>query len=269
MEIVNVNITRRDAFIFEFIEACGWVKFDLILKYLIKNNEYIDTEKYPKPMNAESLRVRLNLLHRAGYLRRIRFIDSNYYASTPLSSKRYELIGTLNFNQAAHDDYLINLMIDFSNPKFYDFESQRMVKSRFGVGVKSGPIPDLIYLTTDKEDAAYIEYELSEKSELLMQNKIANLLSDDKRKFNNSCVVIICETENIYAKYKRVANKYFVYDEDKKNISTFKETGKFKENGDKIYEVENEMFLVFIKSSEIKTRFIKLLAHIRKLYDGS
>jgi hypothetical protein len=266
MKTANVNITKRDLFIFEFIEVTGWVKFDLILKYLIKNNMYIDLEKYPEPMNAESLRVRLNLLHRAGYLRRIRFMDSNYYASTPLSSKNYELINSLNFNQADHDNYLISLVIDFSNYKFYDFDTQRMVKARYAVGEKTGPIPDLIYLTESREDAAYIEYELSDKSETLSFAKIDNLLSDSKRKFKNSSVLFICETDTIYKKYINVAKKYFEYDEEKRYLKKMKESGKFKENGDKIYEIENDMNIIFMKSSEVQKRFKPFLDRARKRY---
>lgn len=266
MEIVNVNITKRDLFIFEFVEACGWVKFDLILKYVTKNHEYIDPEKYSKPMTDESLRVRLNLLYRAGYLRRIRFLDSNYYSSTILSSSRYELVKNLNYNQTEHDDYLINLAIEFSDCKFYDFDTQRMIKSRFTLSEKSGPIPDLIYKSEDNEDATFIEYELSDKSEALAFKKIDNLLADQKRKFKNSSVLFICKTETMFKKYINVAKKYFEYDEETMYLKKMKESGKFKENGDKIYEIENDMNIIFMKSSEVQERFKPFLVRARERY---
>lgn len=267
MEIINVNITKRDLFIFEFVEACGWVKFNSILKYVTKNHTIIDPEKYSKPMNAESLRVRLNLLYRAGYLRRIKFLDSNYYSSTILSSGRYELIKNLNYNQVEHDDYLINLAIDFSNYKFYDFDTQRMIKSRFTLTEKSGPIPDLIYKSEDNEDAAFIEYERSEKSELQIKNKIANLLADTKRILKQSSVVVICETANIYNKYIKVMTNHFNFDSQRNYVCLFQETGKFNVDGEKIYEIQNEMSIVCIKNSEIELKFDKILAKSRELYN--
>jgi hypothetical protein len=266
MEIVNVNITKRDLFIFEFIEACGWVKFDSILKYLIKNNEYIDFGKYSKPMNSESLRVRLNLLYRAGYLRRVRFLDSNYYSSTILSAGRYELVKNLNYNQAEHDDYLINLAIEFSNYKFCEFDTQRMIKSRFTLTEKSGPIPDLIYKSEDNEDAAFIEYERTEKSELQIQNKIYNLLADSKRIFKKSSVVVICETANIYNKYIKVMTNYFNFDSQRNYVCLFQETGRFNIDGTKIYEIQNEMSIICMKSSEVSLKFRQILAKSRTLY---
>lgn len=266
MKIVNVNVTKRDLFIFEFVEACGWVKFDLILKYVTKNHEYIDREKYLSPMTAESLRVRLNLLHRAGYLRRIRFLESNYYSSTILSSSRYELVKNLNYNQAEHDDYLINLAVEFSNYKFYDFDTQRMIKSRFTLSEKSGPIPDLIYKSEDNEDAAFIEYERTEKSELQIQNKIANLLADSKRIFKQSSVVVICETENIYNKYIKVMNKHFNFDPQRNYVCLYQDTGKFNLAGEKIYQIQNEMSIVCIKSVDVKSKLNKILSRSRELY---
>lgn len=262
MEYVNVQITKRDLFIFEFIDANGWVRFDILLRYLAKNHGYIDTDKYAKPMTNDSLRVRLNLLCRAGYLRRTRFNELNYYATTLISAKDYGIIDKMNFNQADHNDFLVTFAYYFSDVKFNDFATQRMVRARFGVGVKTGPIPDLIYLAEDHEDAAYFEYEHSEKSELAIKQKIENLIWDEKRRYKNCPVFIICGTANIETKYKKVLMNFFDYDLEKKVATTY-------ERKSIITTKTNELAIVtrLVSDEEFIEKVRRDLKEVRRLYN--
>lgn len=262
MEYVNVQITKRDLFIFEFIDANGWVRFDILLRYLKKNHEYIDPEKYPNSMTNDSLRVRLNLLCRAGYLRRTRFNDLNYYATTLISAKDYGIIDKMNFNQAEHNDFLVTFAYYFSDVKFNDFATQRMVRARFSVGVKTGPIPDLIYLAEDHEDAAYLEYEHSEKSELAIKQKIENLIWDEKRRYKNCPVFIICSTQNIHTKYLKVLMNFFDYNVEKKIATTY-------EKKNTITKKTNELSIVprLVTDKDFIEKVRRDLKEVRRIYN--
>jgi hypothetical protein len=262
VEYVNVQITKRDLFIFEFIDANGWVRFDILLRYLDKNHEHIDPQKYPNPMTNDSLRVRLNLLCRAGYLRRTRFNESNYYATTPISAKDYGIIDKMNFNQANHNDFLVTFAYYFSDVKFNDFATQRMVRARFGVGVKTGPIPDLIYLAEDHEDAAYFEYEYSDKSELAIKLKIENLIWDEKRRYKNCPVFIICATQNIHNKYLKVLMNFFDYNVEKKTATTYE-----RKNITTTKTNELAIVLRLISDKEFIEKVRRDLKEIRRIYN--
>lgn len=266
----EIALTKRDYFILNFINFCGWIKFDLIHKFCINYHFMPQLSDYENPITRDGLRVRLGHFCKHGFLKKVRFLNDNFFATTNAFSSDFEMIN-LNFNQAEHDQFLINFMLDygeFNNHEQSDFVSQRAVRGRFKVGEKSGPIPDLIYTTIDGEDCAYIEYERTIKSSENIHKNIQRWLENPHRISSDSAVLVICETDRIYRKYKEIISSSYSFD------NSFETSGRIfmpeqamKSNGDYFWKAGDlTMNIVVVKVDETD-KISRVLARARELRD--
>lgn len=265
----EIALTKRDYFILNFINFCGWIKFDLIHKFCINYHFMPQLSDYENPITRDGLRVRLGHFCKHGFLKKVRFLDDNFYATTNAFSSDFEMIN-LNFNQAEHDQFLINFMLDFgefNNHEQSDFISQRAVRGRYKVGEKSGPIPDLIYTTTDGEDCAYIEYERTIKSSENIHKNIQRWLENPHRISSNSVVLVLCETDRIYKKYREICTNHFSFDNSyEKNAQVFLPEQAVNIKGDYVWVAGSiSMIIVVLKSDDTEKihRFLKQVRESR------
>ena len=204
MKKLKIRITQRDKFIIDFVDSCGWARFDFILYALNRiASEDPDLEK----TTVTALRVRINNLVLAGYLRRIRFLDNNYFACTKTST-RYEFLKNMNYNRAEHDDFLIN----FAQKQLdmIPYKSQREIRAGIGLGEK-GPVPDLIVLDKSGNNIGFIEYEKTPKSTANIRTVIERLIMYGPRAEHDATIVFIFETDEIKNRYIKVLQEDFDY----------------------------------------------------------
>jgi hypothetical protein len=204
MKKLTVRITKRDKFIIDFVDSCGWARFDFILYALNKIASY---DSRLERITDTALRVRINNLVLAGYLRRIRFLELNYFACTKTSTK-YEFLKNMNYNRAEHDDFLI----DFAQKQLetISYKSQREIRAGIGLGEK-GPVPDLIVLDKSGNNIGFIEYEKTPKSTANVRSVIERLIMYSPRAEYDATIVFIFETAEIKNKYIKVLEEDFDY----------------------------------------------------------
>jgi hypothetical protein len=237
MKKLTVRITQRDKFIIDFVDSCGWARFDFILYAL---NLIVSDDPELENITDTALRVRINNLVLAGYLRRIRFLEKNYFACTKTSTK-YEFLKNMNYNRAEHDDFLI----DFAQKQLetIPYKSQREIRSGIGLGEK-GPVPDLIVLAKNGNNAVFIEYEKTPKSTANVRSVIERLIMYSPRSEYDATILFIFETDEIKNRYAKILREDFDYifvdflDKVKEDESdeTFKEFIQCKTNNIAIYK---------------------------------
>ena len=201
----SIVLTQRDYCIEAFLDRVGWSNYEQICQYLKVYDEFIMPDYN---LTVKNLQPRLSLLVKFGRLRSARTHDNTYFALTKKSKQNNELVGNLRVDRLAHENYIINeLVLKF--PKFaYLFP--REIRAQTPVGVKSGPIPDLIVLDDDFNDAVHVEYERTAKSTQDIGQSILNWIwSPRKSKFGDkTSVLVICETDEIYNRYVRVLKTF-------------------------------------------------------------
>jgi hypothetical protein len=154
-----------------------------------------------------ALRVRINNLVLAGYLRRVRFLEKNYFACTKTSTK-YEFLKNMNYNRTEHDDFLINFAQQ--SLTWIPYKSQREIRAGIGLGEK-GPIPDLIVLDRNGNNAVFIEYEKTPKSAANVRSVIERLIMYSPRAEYNATIMFIFETDEIKNRYAKILREDFDY----------------------------------------------------------
>lgn len=195
----SVVVSVRDTIIEEFLERVGWANYEQIQRWL---------ELHDYTVSVPVLRTRLSFLTKFGRLRSSRAADSTYFALTKESKRNAELVGLLRHDWLPHENYLIELFLRYY--KFYDFLLPREIRAQTKVGVKTGPIPDLVLLDNNGDDYIHFEYERTAKSNHDIDESIRNWIISPRRSRHGDfiAVVVICETELIYNKYIKLIQKY-------------------------------------------------------------
>lgn len=195
----SVVVSERDTIIEDFLERVGWANYEQIQKWL---------ELHSYNVSVPVLRTRLSFLSKFSRLRSERASDSTYFALTKESKRNAELVGLLRHDRLPHENYLIEMFLRHYND--YDFLLPREIRAQTKVGVKTGPIPDLVILDNDGDDGIHIEYERTAKSNHDINESIKNWILSPRRSRHGDfiAVVVICQTDLIYNKYTKLIDPY-------------------------------------------------------------
>lgn len=195
----SVVVSERDIVIEGFLERVGWANYEQIQRWL-KLHGY--------DVSIPVLRTRLSFLVKFGRLRSSRAADSTYFALTKESKRYAELVGVLHHDRLPHENYLIEMFLRYY--RNYKFLLPREIRAQTKVGVKTGPIPDLVILDNDGDDFFHIEYERTAKSNHDISESIRNWILSPRRSRHGEYigVLVICETELIYNKYLKLIGPY-------------------------------------------------------------
>ena len=195
----SVVVSERDTVIEGFLERVGWANYEQIQIWLEFHNYTV---------SVPVLRTRLSFLTKFGRLRSSRAADSTYFALTKESKRNAELVGVLRHDKLPHENYLIEMFLRYYRK--YKFLLPREIRAQTKVGVKSGPIPDLVILDNDGDDVIHIEYERTAKSNHDIDQSIKNWILSPRRSRHDNyiAVLVICETDLIYNKYIKLIEPY-------------------------------------------------------------
>ena len=184
----------------------------------------------------------MSFMVKFGRLRSTRSLDSTYFALTKLSKRENELVGFLKHDRLPHENYIINLYLRLRVGMLLPREIRGQIK----VGEKSGPIPDAIIFNNENDDLVHIEYERTPKSTVDVSRSIYNWLWSPRRHRSDCCVLVICESEQIFNRYQSCAEKFLSH--NLKQYQNLKFLRSFEDG------IGRKMKLAIIKSDSVNNK---------------
>lgn len=178
-----LKIQQRDIDIFKFLDRVGYANLDHVTTAIYGLN----TDK-----EQSSIKRRLPLLRRFGYIKVFQTHLGNYYSLDKKGKVNNPLITSIKLDQLEHHNFLNDLFLHVQSEQVV---SEREVIFRYKVVGKKGRIPDMII------NEWIIEFERSSKNNVDTQEMIFHWTVEQGK---NLCVIY--QNEEIKNRYSKLLN---------------------------------------------------------------